>query len=431
MKRLIIFLLAFTVCSGPALANNMEKSMRAMIEDLSRQYVQKYPVTVTRRGIAVLPFEEKSEQAEKHGLGETAREALARELGRSAAFFLVDRESLNASLKEQELSMTGLVKEADMIKAGDVAGVQVFLRGTVSEAAGKFIINARLIDAATGRVAATSVAEIESDLLIEKQKQYAYEYIAKYGLGVNFQTSMAPHIDSPRPNAHFSVTDAFINYRPRLWLNFKLGISYYMLRYGTEETKPAADLFPDLLNVGDRDYTSNDYQVHAKNGDMSEIAPYLGVDFNWSPATCFTLGIGVSAGFYSPDFTHIYNGLFTYDDEVDGTLDSYQDIKDAGGFIIEQEMGNVFTFRAELKPQYFISPRFTVGLYLAFMYTTPLRLQRATINSEYTISDMFSPNEDLDEKYLGINPKVLGIGHNIQDLKLISMLYGISLNFYF
>ena len=164
---------------------------------------------------------------------------------------------------------------------------------------------------------------------------------------------------------------------------------------------------------------------------MQEVAPYIGADFNWTPLTFFTLGIGVSMGIYTPSIEQVYNNILIDTDITIGGGNDTVTVADSGGGIIRQEMESVFTFRVELKPQFYISPRLTLGVYLAFMYTSPLKVSRTTINNEYTISDQFTDNEDLQEKYLDLNYKIFGAGHDVTDLKLITALYGISINFYF
>ncbi len=196
-----------------------------------------------------------------------------------------------------------------------------------------------------------------------------------------------------------------------------------------EENGKISQVFP---NVTDPVYSFSypDGKLHAKDCTMNEISPYIGVDFNWTPAAWFNLGIGISIGAYEPSITHVYNGLYIDQDTTNGVTSG--DISESlGGFIIEQEMEGVFTGRIEMKPQFFLSPRFTIGLYLAFMYTSPFKLSRSTINNDYVTSYQFTSNAQMEEKYLGINPSLLGVSHDITDLSLVTMLYGISFNFYF
>ncbi len=423
MKRLSALLL-FLLTALPLMADDTDEKMSELLFLLTRQHVQENPVTIAKQGVAILPFMEASEAAKKKGLGETVREALSRMVSRNTKFFLIDRETLRSSIKEMELSMSGMLKDSDLVKPGQMAGVKVFLRGSITDGNGGFVVNARLVNVATGRVTATAKIELPKEQLLAKREQFAFENIAQYGLGINFQTSYGPHIKSPRSGHMFMVLDAFVNYRPWLWLNFKLGVSYYSLSYNNEETAPVTVMYPGNTDVAT--FAAAGYDVHPKDCTMSEIAPYIGADFNWTPLTFFTLGIGVSMGMYTPSIEQVYNNIL-----IDNDTTTAVNIVDSGGGIIRQEMESVVTFRVELKPQFFISPRLTLGVYLAFMYTTPFKISRTTINNEYTISDQFTDNQALQEKYLNLNYKIFGAGHDVTDLKLITALYGISVNFYF
>jgi len=428
MRRLCIFFLFCILSTINLYADDLDKSMQNLLGDLASAYSDKKPLKANKYGIAILPFEEKSSAAASHSLGETVREALSRVTVRSNVFFLVDRETVSKSMEEIELSMTGAVNDSEVIKAGNLAGVNVFLRGTITEEAGKFIITARLIDVETGVVSAIAKAEIKTESLIEKQRQYAYEYISQYGLGINTQLSFAPHIKSPRDNAFTSIVDAFVNYRPYLWLNFKLGITYFNMNYMGEENGIAPQMYP----LGTTHSTATNYssfqtaEFHVKDAAISELGPFGGFDINWTPFQFLTVGFGFSMSSITPTILNVYNNGWVWLDNG-GAGELYQ----INGFIIETHLEPIEMFRLEVKPQFFISPRFTVGLYLAYMYSTPLKVSRTTINSDYTTSYQFSPNNEMAAKYMGLTGETYGLNHNITDVKLNSMLYGISINFFF
>ncbi len=436
MKKTAIILLLILASAVNVYANDIDKKMESLLSELAVKYVEKHPAGVSKYGLIILPFEEKSAYAEKHSLGETVREGISRVTVRSNVFFLIDRETLSLSMKELELSMSGVVNDNEMVKAGNLAGAKVFLRGTITEEGGKFVITARLVDIETGVVAVIAKTEIESDALIEKQRQFAYEYIAQYGLGINTQFSLVPHITSPRDGAFGSAIDVFVNYRPYLWLNFKLGVTYFSMTYTAEENGFATQMYPLCsTHSGVSNYGSfENYGFHAKNADISEVGPYIGLDYNWTPYQFFTIGFGLSMSMITPNIINVYNNGWVWiddDDDPENNTASNGTLKQINGFIIEQQMEPVAMFRFEIKPQLFISPRFTIGLYLAYMYSTPMKVSRTTINSEYTISKQFSPNEEMHQKYMGLNANTYGINHNVEDVKLNSMMYGLSFNFYF
>jgi len=88
----------------------------------------------------------------KTGLGNTVREVISRRVITSAVFYLIDRDNLQATLKEMELSLTGLVKDDEILRVGKLAGVQVFIAGSISELKDNFVINTKIIDCETGEI---------------------------------------------------------------------------------------------------------------------------------------------------------------------------------------------------------------------------------------------------------------------------------------
>lgn len=435
MKKLFILFILIVYPFTNLFADDIDNQMQGILSDLSAKYLEKHPVKTDKFGLAVLPFENKSQAAIDASIGETIREALSRIVVRSNVFYLVDRDIVEQSMKEMELSMTGAVKDNDIIKAGNLAGVRVFLCGTVTEERDSFVINARLVDVETGIVVAVTKGEIPANRLMEKREQFAYEYISQYGLGINSQFAFAPMIKTPRDGSMTTVLDVFMNYRPYLWLNFKLGITFFNMTYTKEEVGLASKLYP---NASDHE-SANSYNefnssvMHVKNADISEFGPYFGFDINWTPRQFFSLGFGAAISMITPVIENVYNNGWVWDASADPNNDgtSEGDFKHIEGFIVEQHLDPVTMFRFEIKPQFFVSPRFTVGLYFAYLYSTPLNVSRTTINSEYTISNQFTVNEEMEKKYMGLKAESLGLGHNIEDVKLQGPMIGFSLNFFF
>jgi curli biogenesis system outer membrane secretion channel CsgG len=127
--------------------------------------------------IAVLEFKNKADnQWWYHGGAEAAQDVFVTELVKSGKFRVVEREQLEALMKEKNLSLSGDVDPSSAIKIGKLLGVNYLLTGSVTEygttdkgahgsgigripgfSAGKrsFVaaLNARLIDTSTGEIA--------------------------------------------------------------------------------------------------------------------------------------------------------------------------------------------------------------------------------------------------------------------------------------
>lgn len=103
--------------------------------------------------------------------------------------------------------------------------------------------------------------------------------------------------------------------------------------------------------------------------------------------------------------------------------------------ILEQTFDPAVMFRAEIKPQFFISPRAAIGIYLAAVYTTPLKVERADFNDGVAIYPNTSDGAtDPSDWHCGFNAKQFGLDKNgnvEQDLALLGCAVGLSASFYF
>jgi curli biogenesis system outer membrane secretion channel CsgG len=129
-----------------------------------------------RPRIAVLQFENKAEHSWWHSRGgAAAQDVFVTELVKSGKFRVIDRERLDALMREKNLSASGDIDPSTATRMGKLLGVQYFLTGAVTEygstTAGarapsigglpsfsmkrkKFsaAMNARIIDAETGEI---------------------------------------------------------------------------------------------------------------------------------------------------------------------------------------------------------------------------------------------------------------------------------------
>ncbi len=405
----------------PALS--FETEIQRTFEALSRDYSVRHPHIVIKKGLAVLPFKEESSSAKKAGVGNTVRELISKQIANSTIFYLVDRDTLQESFKEQRLALSGLIDEKTAIEAGNTAGISVFITGSVSELGKEFQITIKIIDVETSEVAGIQTIKKPVNLLVSERDKLAFEYISQYGLGINFQQSYALSIKSPRPDYTFTISDVYVNYRPRLWLNFKLGISYLSLDYREEGTFPAVNMQPDITSASNFD--NPNISVNPASIEMPTI--YSGVDLNWTPTRKINIGFGYSFSGGTPVLEQQYNALLV---DVDGSYDT------AGVGTIVQRFFPVVINRFEIKPQFFISPRMTIGLYFAYMLSGYLEVDKTTIYDDYSVrpwtgDEPSAYEQDLRDKYYNVSPFLLGNGHNVEGISFTGFMYGISFNFYF
>ncbi len=82
----------------------------------------------------------------------TVRGFLEKKLVRNTRFGLIDRQTIEEVLKEQQLSMTGAVSNRDMVKAGKLIGVQGFFIVNAKIKKDKAVCSIKAINVETGAV---------------------------------------------------------------------------------------------------------------------------------------------------------------------------------------------------------------------------------------------------------------------------------------
>jgi hypothetical protein len=104
---------------------------------------------------AILAFQERG--AGVKGYGSTAADILFGELVVNPELMLVDREDLQKTLSEQELSLSGMVSPGDAIKIGGLIGAKILITGSVIDADRSTYLVAKIIGTETSRVLGASV----------------------------------------------------------------------------------------------------------------------------------------------------------------------------------------------------------------------------------------------------------------------------------
>jgi curli biogenesis system outer membrane secretion channel CsgG len=135
--------------------------------------------------IAVLEFKNKADnQWWYHGGATAAQDVFVTELVKSGKFRVVEREQLEALMKEKGLTLSGDVDPKTAVRVGKLLGVNYLLTGAVTEYGNtdvsgggggvfagkrKFVaaLNARIIDTSTGEIAwADEASQEESSVRV-------------------------------------------------------------------------------------------------------------------------------------------------------------------------------------------------------------------------------------------------------------------------
>ncbi len=102
---------------------------------------------------AVLPFE--SRIPDNPDAGQSIAEFLITVLGAKPGVEIVDRSGLDKALEEIALTQTGAMADQEVLHVGKLVAARFLLAGSVTDAFGRAMVNARLMETETGRIVAS------------------------------------------------------------------------------------------------------------------------------------------------------------------------------------------------------------------------------------------------------------------------------------
>jgi len=152
------------------------------IRELSTQIAAKV-TKEQKHKIAVLPFKEL--EGQRTVLGSYLAEELVTALFENPGFSIVERTMLDRVIGELKLDQSGLIDPETAKRVGKIAGVDAIVTGTITDLASYVAVNARLIDAQSGRIFAAAEVRIAKDDDVRK--------IMASQASVNAETEKADH----------------------------------------------------------------------------------------------------------------------------------------------------------------------------------------------------------------------------------------------
>jgi TolB-like protein len=117
--------------------------------------------------VAIADFENQSDTFYLDTWEKSIPEYLKSELSGSENIIIVERRQLESVLREQALSMTGLVDSSTAQKIGDLVGAQFVITGTINKSGGWTRIDAKIIRVVTGHVKSEKVRAKDDEHLDE------------------------------------------------------------------------------------------------------------------------------------------------------------------------------------------------------------------------------------------------------------------------
>jgi TolB-like protein len=156
----------FTAAKGKALraagaieSQSIEVAMRRLADGLAVGF-EKLPGSSRYRRLAVLPFSDVGDQAEKRKIGTIVTAEVATNLRRDHGLFLVERARLAEVMSEVKLGQSGAVDSASAPEIGKLADAQALVIGTASDLGDRYLIDARIVGAENGETLAAESASV-------------------------------------------------------------------------------------------------------------------------------------------------------------------------------------------------------------------------------------------------------------------------------
>jgi TolB-like protein len=112
---------------------------------------------------AIFPFQERGAGARE--MGAKVADLLFAKLVANPKLLLVERQEMEKTLQEFELSLSGMVTPAQAVHVGQMTGAKILISGSVIEADRSLHLVAKIISTETGRVLGASVKGSTSDPL--------------------------------------------------------------------------------------------------------------------------------------------------------------------------------------------------------------------------------------------------------------------------
>ena len=160
MKPQAFILLLCALLLLPVNVSLAQSTLAQQIDELNRQIAMKVTAK-NKTTIAVVEFAD----LEGHvtNFGRFMAEELITRLHETEKFKVIERQLLNQVIKEQKLTLSGIVDPASAKQLGRVLGVDAIVSGSITDLGKTLRVNARLISTETGEIFAVAAKEFVKD----------------------------------------------------------------------------------------------------------------------------------------------------------------------------------------------------------------------------------------------------------------------------
>lgn len=146
-------------------ARGLDARMRALADALAIT-LKRLPGDHRSQQFAVLPFENVGEEVQQKRLGLVVSDLLVTDLARDHRLNLVERGQVGAIMGELALQQSGAVPEDQITQIGTMAGATALVLGQVADGGEFFVVTARAVSAADGKVLAAQDMQLPKEELV-------------------------------------------------------------------------------------------------------------------------------------------------------------------------------------------------------------------------------------------------------------------------
>jgi len=165
MRKLTTVLSLSAVLLFSANVTCAQASLTQQLDELNRQIAAKVTAK-NKTTIAVVEFADL--EGNVTNFGRFISEELITRLYETQKFKVIERQLLNQVIKEQKLTLSGIVDPGSAKQLGRVLGVEAIVSGSISDLRKTVRVNARLISTETGEIFAVAAAEFAKDQTVEE-----------------------------------------------------------------------------------------------------------------------------------------------------------------------------------------------------------------------------------------------------------------------
>ncbi|NQV15928.1 hypothetical protein HQ531_10765 [bacterium] len=143
---------------------------------------------LSRKHIAVMPFETTAGRTEARGLGEAATILVNASLVHYDDVIVIERDKLEDLIEEMKLSLSGLT-QGDL-EVGELLDANLLITGAVADLETRFLIAARLINVESGQVLKSASAEVPATNFMSVSAGLAV--VKRYPITAAFRSLIVP-----------------------------------------------------------------------------------------------------------------------------------------------------------------------------------------------------------------------------------------------